>query len=690
LVNSVSRQPFSSAPSTRRMKPPRRLRSLLGCGESTAQAPEALPAADSVDEGSAQTKHSRKPGLPMPLLHKPGGRKTGEDAKWESCKSLSAWSRCFESKRPRLPTLLQKTDVGDVAESWSKLHRSGWSSSELTSPQIGEETWPSNRGASTSVRLQCFWAEGHDPERLATMGHSSLDVPDGTTCVGRQHQPDMFHALLGSGRGNCIFISRTHFQLITHPGSSLVLLRNVSSNPVFADQELLCEGDWCLLKHGAVLSFGRPQDGHIVFFLKMAVCINKELCRETRAWSSDGPDLEGVSLRTSRQGTWSVCGDGSSSSWSCAQHAAGSSDSSSSLSWVQATTTAIPLQGRSLAWQLWQEGHSVSLGNAPATQKESRTAEVFRMLRAARASTAAIPGDAGGTQERLPSNLDLDEDQLERLRQMGGRSRDRMAKRTCSGKDQRVAVAEQDHIDQCSFRGHERLAHGEDNVLGLEWSLSSFCGKLQLAYAIALENTKDMATAISRATAGLVEMDLHRHFRSEVSSVQSLCFGVVANDCIWREQRHDKNMGFKDDAIWTCSVTDALDEPKSCVCIDFSTADADLEELRGVAFPPPEPGSSRPSVGLSMTFQICPPKDRNSAQYRIACQTLLDLPSEAYDFLLGLSEAALTAVIKGQVSELAGRLRNFLETSPLIESRLEQGPRSELYREIREHLQTRW
>jgi len=290
------------------------------------------------------------------------------------------------------------------------------------------------------------------------------------------------------------------------------------------------------------------------------------------------------------------------------------------------------------------------------------------MLRAEEVSAAAdAPEVAGNAQQEVFPALGLDKAELERLRRMGGRYRDHMAKDGCSGDDRRAGGAEQ--------------------ALGLEWSIGFSCGKVKLDYSVTFEDVEDVPMAISRATAGLVEMDLHRHFRSEVSSAESLCFGVVANDCIWRERRHGKNLGSKDDAIWTCSVTDALDEPDSCIFVDYYTAAPDLQELRGVALPSPDPGRRRPSAGLSMTFQICPLKSSYSSRYRVVCQTLLEPSEEAYEFLLKAPETTLTAAIGGQVSEIAGRLRNFLDASPLIEQRLYQGPRSELYRKIQGHLQ---
>jgi len=590
-----------------------RLRRLLSCGV------EAPKAADPASED----------GLPREMLAPPMGR------------------RC---SRPFLPSLL--------------LHKLSGSGKGVPEPQTLEagkpslgEAMPSGSqrhcapGASKVWRLRCIFADGLEHEGgLECLPSMSLALGEGSTCLGRQHQPEFFHEALRQRRGNVSFVSRTHVECITHPAMDLVLVRNLSSNPLFADEELLGEGDWRVLPVGSVLSFGRPQDGHIVFFLKLALCAEFDEGEDDVALLISESTKQASTLARSSECTGETlrerCStDKRSSSFSNSSHC---SSSTLSIPWAKVTSASVPLRGSGSAeWPHWEEEISAdelsnkqesttcksfswgtassstarpglveslmwpllsesttdvedeTPGRAGIVPRESpvralkqsplqtrlgeplaaavegfRTVEACRRLSELEASMSPLDVEA------LLEELGISKADTERIRRMGSRYEE-FAK-------QYVSIGPGWQIAECN------------KALGMEFGFDVSGGLLKLTYRVDFRGIADVPAAVARATAGLAELDLHRHFRSEVDTTTPICTGAAANECLWRERTHGKNLAGRGEAMVACEVTDALDEAEACIFINVRAQDAGLAE--GSKFLPVD--------RITMTtFRVSPLKD---------------------------------------------------------------------------------
>jgi len=249
----------------------------------------------------------------------------------------------------------------------------------LTLPE-GEAPAPRERARTQSTaiaqggtlpktwQLRCLFAENSLAETAPKPASAALVLSDGITSIGRQHQPDFFNDALSGSPGNISFVSRTHIEFITHPTMDYVIVRNTNSNPVFADEELLSQGDWCFLRPGSLLSLGRPQNGHIVFFLKMVLTSGRLDHDRTVADFDDfcisSPTFDAFSADTAR----GVAGDSfgpenSGATSSC------SSRSSRSGHWSKAS---VPLRGSgSVEWPQWQEVSGEDSSKVPSSSSFS-------------------------------------------------------------------------------------------------------------------------------------------------------------------------------------------------------------------------------------------------------------------------------------------------------------------------------
>lgn len=672
----------------------------------------------------------------------------------------------------RLPTLLDRTttfsemSVQDAAVAHAPVKNLVLQRNE----RPGQAQW----------RVTCTYAEGLSWQELASMpaGVRSFDMAAGTIRMGRQHQPDFFHRLLAKQPGNCSFVSRTHAELMTQPTSNLVLVTNMSSNPLFADQEALSEGEWRMLGPGAVLGFGRPQGGEVAFFLKLAISIVTEEQpaavvqregAEERPAAGDGGRRAGCQLRRgSKEGL--PCGpqveesEGNSAAhaeWPAWQERPGcaaerKATRSPRVATCGATGDAMSQQ-RSAEEQVQQPGREAQWTRTPRQQPQLEGAVVSPELmgviqqldkrlerlvshaelvrrpselpaegpggEAAARAAAPPPGQPAfsrlpvplkadwrsedsnpqvaseASAERPPPlqkhhvvaameafrtteafrllralealgtpSLELDAALLERLHRIGARYEEHQT-RSCSSKGWTMS---------------ER-----NKALGMEHSFLLADGIMKMTYSLDFESVADVPTAVARATAAFAEMDLHRHFRSEVAGAEALGPASAPNDCIWHERKHERNLGATEHAIWTISVTDALDEPERSVLVDCYTADPSLEELRGVPLPLVPRGARRPSPSV-LTFRITPTGDAEgrapATGYRITTCSSTRMPENIYSFLAMMDSHSLGDLIRSQVEEVVRRLRHFLPSSLALEERLLQGPRAELYQAIRRHL----
>mmetsp|Transcript_36859 Transcript_36859/g.105913 ORF Transcript_36859/g.105913 Transcript_36859/m.105913 type:complete len:681 (-) Transcript_36859:157-2199(-) len=674
-----------------------RLRRLLSCGLEAPKAADPASEDGLAGEMLAPTMSRRcsRPFLPSLLLHKLSGSGKGVPE-----------PQILEAVKPSL---------GEATPSGSQRH---------CAP-----------GASKVWRLRCIFADGLEHEGgLECLPSMSLALGEGSTCLGRQHQPEFFHEALRQRRGNVSFVSRTHVECITHLAMDLVLVRNLSSNPLFADEELLGEGDWRVLPAGSVLSFGRPQDGHIVFFLKLALCAEcgegeddmalppKRLseCTESTKQASTlarSPECAGETLHE----RWST--DKRSSSFSNSSHC---SSSTLSIPWAKVTSASVPLRGSGSAeWPHWEEEISAdelsnkqerttcksfswstassstarpglveslmwpllsesttdvgdeTPGRASTVPRESplrapkqsplqarlgeplaAAVEGFRTLESCRRLSELEASMSPLDLEGLLEELGISKADTERIRRMGSRYEEFA--------EQYVSIGPGWQIAECN------------KALGMEFGFDVSDGLLKLTYRVDFRGIADVPAAVARATAGLAELDLHRHFRSEVDTTAPICTGAAANECLWRERTHGKNLGGRGEAMVACEVTDALDEAEACIFINVRAQDAGLAE--GSKFLPLD----RITI---MTFRVSPLKDCENNGYRIVCCQSVRPPLELYRFLESLPTNSLAAAIRGQVNELVPRLRTFLHDMPVLESRMRDGPRSDMYRRIKERMQ---
>jgi len=121
-------------------------------------------------------------------------------------------------------------------------------------------------------RFSCIHAEGLSAEQLAAMNQELRDfeVPDGTTLMGRHHQPLNFEAWLPDPILR-FCISRTHMQIVT--GDTGLAVTNMSSNLLCVDRQSMTKGESRTLAQGQVVSFARQEasTSSLVHFLVLQV-----------------------------------------------------------------------------------------------------------------------------------------------------------------------------------------------------------------------------------------------------------------------------------------------------------------------------------------------------------------------------------------------------------------------------------
>mmetsp|Transcript_32425 Transcript_32425/g.87925 ORF Transcript_32425/g.87925 Transcript_32425/m.87925 type:complete len:1222 (-) Transcript_32425:273-3938(-) len=157
--------------------------------------------------------------------------------------------------------------------------------SESTSAGSGA---PSSGGASCSVtavawRLLCIHADG--VEDLASLPADLREFPldDGTTQVGRHHQPQHFEAWLPDPILR-FCVSRTHLDIATAScGNSSLVITNRSGNLLCIDREPVPKGEPRALGMGQTISFARQEGKTLVHFLILQVRSAEPLVVEDNA-----------------------------------------------------------------------------------------------------------------------------------------------------------------------------------------------------------------------------------------------------------------------------------------------------------------------------------------------------------------------------------------------------------------------
>lgn len=116
-------------------------------------------------------------------------------------------------------------------------------------------------------RLVCVRAEGFADGEIEVIAEERrcIDLTEGVTVVGRQHQSGVFESLLSRSPSRMGLVSRAHLQIQVQ-GASLNAT-NLSGNPVYIDFSALQKGESRVLARDAKLSFALPEGSSITHFL---------------------------------------------------------------------------------------------------------------------------------------------------------------------------------------------------------------------------------------------------------------------------------------------------------------------------------------------------------------------------------------------------------------------------------------
>lgn len=122
-------------------------------------------------------------------------------------------------------------------------------------------------GGTGRWRLVCDRAEGFADGELDAIAEESrcIDLTEGSTVVGRQHQSSVFEFLLSRSPSRMGLVSRAHLQIQVQ-GASLNAT-NLSGNPVYTDFSALQKGESRALVRDTKLSFALPEGSSITHFL---------------------------------------------------------------------------------------------------------------------------------------------------------------------------------------------------------------------------------------------------------------------------------------------------------------------------------------------------------------------------------------------------------------------------------------
>lgn len=217
------------------------------------------------------------------LLYQPGCRDAAfaslgvaEDAT-QAGQEQSATHRQVRMVAPvKIDTPLPEAASHPVVRMESAAHE-GASASTTAGSGATSSGGASSSTAVASWRLVCIHAEG--TEDLASLPAELREflVAEGTTQVGRHHQPQHFEAWLPDPILR-FCISRTHLDLVTS-GSSLTLT-NRSSNLLCVDREPAPKGEPRTLSVGQTVSFARQEGQSLVHFLILQVRSAESLAAE--------------------------------------------------------------------------------------------------------------------------------------------------------------------------------------------------------------------------------------------------------------------------------------------------------------------------------------------------------------------------------------------------------------------------
>lgn len=166
----------------------------------------------------------------------------------------------------------------------------------------------SNSSAPQSWRLVCVKAEGLSPESIASMPmeFKSFSIQGTGAVLGRQHQPQVFEALLSGAPSRMSYISRTHVQMEVKQGT--LYATNMSSNPIYVGRKGLDKGGSCALAKDDVLSFARNEGNSHVNFIALRVYVPGESAEVASAGSvpSSTPSTQRADVRRSTAGVSSL------------------------------------------------------------------------------------------------------------------------------------------------------------------------------------------------------------------------------------------------------------------------------------------------------------------------------------------------------------------------------------------------
>lgn len=99
-----------------------------------------------------------------------------------------------------------------------------------------------------------------------------MDLADGLSTIGRQHQPQFFEFILGRAPHHLSVISRSHAQITAEPGAQPLLVKNLSLNPLFVDWHPMAKDGTCKLMPNQLIGFARKQErGDPIHFLALQV-----------------------------------------------------------------------------------------------------------------------------------------------------------------------------------------------------------------------------------------------------------------------------------------------------------------------------------------------------------------------------------------------------------------------------------
>lgn len=174
------------------------------------------------------------------------------------------------------PSGLKEDEPGGMASLAADGNKSSVNLPRSDFPSVPEERacddWPQEfdlrQDALTSDAdwtLDCVFAAGFAPQDFTSLPRSvrqvafQLQADSAPKVIGREHQPDMFRALLAHEPSLLTRISRSHF-LLESPsaGFSSVKVTNLSANVAVVAQTPLHQGQSIQVSDGDTLSFGQP------------------------------------------------------------------------------------------------------------------------------------------------------------------------------------------------------------------------------------------------------------------------------------------------------------------------------------------------------------------------------------------------------------------------------------------------